>query len=114
MNKVGSRILFIIGWLLSPLTWWNDAFVNVPLAYVLADFSDNFLPGDFTVYLLVYYWLTNIIGVIMLAIGAWDIFVKEFSKEKWLSWIVAIIVYSIILAVLSQKGIVEPFIWTRR
>ena len=26
-------ILAIIGWILSPLTWWNDPLVNIPIAY---------------------------------------------------------------------------------
>ncbi len=29
-------IVAVIGYLLSPLSWWNDLFVNVPLAYLFA------------------------------------------------------------------------------
>ena len=26
-------ILAVIGWVLSPLTWWNDLLVTIPIAY---------------------------------------------------------------------------------
>ncbi len=31
-----TGIVAVVGYLLSPLSWWNDLFVNVPLAYLFA------------------------------------------------------------------------------
>lgn len=31
-RKIGGGTLAFIGFMLSPLSWWNDLFVNVPLA----------------------------------------------------------------------------------
>lgn len=36
LKKVRGSILFIIGYILSPLSWWNDLIVNVPLAYIFS------------------------------------------------------------------------------
>jgi len=33
-RKVTGGILGLVGFMLSPLSWWNDLFVNVPLALV--------------------------------------------------------------------------------
>ncbi len=114
MNKVLSRAIFIIGWLLSPLTWWNDTFVNLPLAYLCASVYHLVFPGDFAAYLVASYWFTNILGIAMLYIGARDLFIREFRKEKRLSWILTIIAYSLLVVVLARAGIVRPFVWTIR
>lgn len=29
-RRLFKAFIFFIGWILSPLTWWNDAFVNMP------------------------------------------------------------------------------------
>ena len=36
-RKAYGGLLGFIGFLLSPLSWWNDLFVNVPLAVALYD-----------------------------------------------------------------------------
>ena len=32
-RKIKGGVVAMIGFLLSPLSWWNDAFVNIPIAY---------------------------------------------------------------------------------
>lgn len=59
------------------MSWWNDLLVNIPLAYVFATIigfvaRDLFLPA-----LVVGYWLTNIIGFVLLHVGAEDIVTGE-------------------------------------
>jgi len=68
-EKIKGSVLFIIGYMLSPLSWWNDIFVNIPLAYVFAlpfgFISRNlFLPA-----MVVGYWITNIIGLALMHHG---------------------------------------------
>jgi hypothetical protein len=31
-RKATGGVLALVGYMLSPLSWWNDLFVNVPLA----------------------------------------------------------------------------------
>lgn len=68
-RKTGGGILAGLGWLLSPLSWWNDLVVNVPLAYL---FSFPFSLIDERLYIPAFafgYWLTNVLGFVLLHKG---------------------------------------------
>ena len=73
-----------IGYMLSPLSWWNDLFVNVPLALVFAWIVSAFYKPAFTGSLVLGYWLTNVLGFILLHKGAQQVFsndLKEYSRR---------------------------------
>lgn len=64
-----SLVLVAIGYLLSPLSWWNDLFVNLPLSWLIARpfgwiSGRLFLPA-----MVVAYWATNIAGLVLLHLG---------------------------------------------
>jgi hypothetical protein len=64
-----SVLLAAIGYVLSPLSWWNDLFVNLPLAWLLAQpfgwISERlFLPA-----MLLAYWMTNAAGLVLLHVS---------------------------------------------
>ena len=63
-------LVALIGWWLSPLTAWNDAFTNIPLAigtvYLLRAMGWEVEPKGAAV---VAYILTNLVGLGMLSIG---------------------------------------------
>jgi len=68
-RKLRDIALVTIGFILSPLSWWNDMVINVPLAYIFSlPFSliDQrlFLPG-----FILGYWLSNLLGFLMLHWG---------------------------------------------
>ena len=111
------RSLFFFGWLLSPLTFWNDAFINIPFAYLcaslvfgLAHFHvSTSVRCDFLFLVLVFYWLTNILGlVIMFLSGAQMMRGEAFTKQALLKTILTILVYSIILVLLNTFGVLKP------
>ncbi|MEB3267578.1 MAG: hypothetical protein VKJ09_03470 [Leptolyngbya sp.] len=61
-----------LGYLLSPLSWWNDVFFNLPIALVFGYGvswvnRDWLLPGT-----LLGYWLSNVAGMVMMQMGAMD------------------------------------------
>ena len=59
---IGAAV-FTVGFILSPLTWWNDVAVNLPIAWILA----SFLPDTwFRPAFVVCYWVTNIAGLMMM------------------------------------------------
>ncbi len=65
-KNINTGLVFTIGFMLSPLTWWNDLFINIPLAYaigVLLGFIQKsfFVPG-----MIGGYFLTNIFGLILI------------------------------------------------
>lgn len=76
-KKLRSGALIGIGYMLSPLSWWNDLFFNLPIAlvfgYGVTWISPNwFLPGT-----IVGYWLSNVLGIVMMQFGAIDMFLAE-------------------------------------
>lgn len=104
-----NRILFFIGWILSPFTFWNDAFINIPIAYFLANLVVRFF-GDLNFFflVLVFYWLSNILGVfIMYSSG------KALAKAGGLIreiavFFITVILYSAILMLLNGMGVLRP------
>jgi len=69
MKRFKCAPLSAAGYILSPLSFWNDLFVNFPIGYLfglLCGFTsqDLFLPG-----LIAGYWLSNIAGMVLLHKG---------------------------------------------
>ncbi len=89
-NIMYRSTLFIIGYILSPLSWWNDLFVNIPLAYVFALLTSMIVPIDFKILFGIGYALTNIAGIVLMKMGATGV------KGNLLKEIILSIIYSII------------------
>lgn len=73
-KKVWGGLLFAVGWLLSPLCWWNDLLINLPVAYGFGYLchwiaADWLLPGT-----IVGYWLSNLVGILLMQVGAIAVF----------------------------------------
>ena len=110
MKKTFTRTLFFIGWMLSPFTFWNDTFVNIPLAYLAASILNNFLRMRFIVLVLICYWATNIIGLaIMYATGKSILAQGRGALRELAKLALTMAVYSAILIFLSYIGIIKPF-----
>lgn len=69
-SRVRALVLVSIGWLLSPLCWWNDLVINLPLAWGVAKLLQFVDPAWFTPGLVVGYWLTNVAGILLMQFGA--------------------------------------------
>lgn len=103
------RSLFFLGWLLSPLTFWNDAFINIPLAYLCASLFYRLAHFDFLFMTLVFYWLSNILGIALMYISGKAIAREEgYWKNALLKTILTILIYSIVLVLLNNFGILKP------
>lgn len=76
-KHISGGILGIVGFLLSPLSWWNDLLVNVPLAIAFGWAAAWFYPPCFKVAVVIGYWLTNILGLWMMQKGAQQVLAKE-------------------------------------
>jgi hypothetical protein len=101
--------VFFIGWLLSPLTWWNDAFINVPLSYLIASIIFYAIRIPFGRLLIAVYWCTNILGLGMMFFSGRDIILS--SKNKLRSAILFIITlagYTMLIILLDRWGRLMP------
>lgn len=72
-KKLRGSLLVGIGYMLSPLSWWNDLFFNLPIALAFGYavswiHADWLFPGT-----IVGYWLSNVLGFVMMQFGAIDV-----------------------------------------
>ncbi len=103
-------LTFAIGWLLSPLTPWNDAILNIPLAYVMASLIQRILPDTFAVSFFLSYWLTNLAGILMVIFSGHKLIKERPFQVRTFSriWIWSF-VFSGLVLLLIWRGWVKPF-----
>lgn len=116
-KKMRGGLLFVIGYLLSPLSFWNDLFFNLPVAYGFGYLwswisQDWFLPAT-----IVGYWLSNIAGILLMQFGAIDVLrespkERNFKKELAMG-ILSSTAYSLLILALVQFKILDAsFLFT--
>jgi hypothetical protein len=108
IRKVRGGILAGVGYLLSPLCWWNDLVFNLPVAYafgwLVGQMShDWFVPG-----IAVGYWLSNVVGIVMMQFGATDLLQgrsphRNWRKDLWFG-LASSTVYTLVVLALVQFG----------
>ncbi len=110
-RKVTGGALAFIGFMLSPLSWWNDLFVNVPLALAFAWVVSWFYRPAFAVSLVVGYWLTNVLGFILMHKGAQKLLSEKQGRYSWrdLGRDVGIsLLYTALIVALVKFGVLKP------
>ena len=110
-KKLRGGFFLVIGYLLSPLCWWNDLIFNLPIAYFFGYVcsllsSDLLLPCS-----ILGYWLSNIAGIILMQFGSVDVFQgqpKERNlKKELLTGLVSSTAYTVVILALMQFKILE-------
>jgi hypothetical protein len=97
--------------MLSPLSWWNDLFVNVPLALAFAWVVSWFYRPAFVASLVVGYWLTNVMGFILMHKGAQKLLSEKQGRYSWrdLGRDVGIsLLYTALIVALVRFGMLKP------
>lgn len=112
-NKLFGSTLLVIGFLLSPLSWWNDLIVNLPIAYVFASLISLINSKLFAGSLLICYWVTNIIGLILVHQGVCNLFTKwhkKYRKQDFIKDILFSFFYSCLVVIFIILGwLKSPF-----
>ena len=106
-----SALLALIGFLLSPLSWWNDLFVNVPLALAFAWLVSWFNRDSFTASFILGYWLTNVAGLVLLqrcAETALSGATKPYRARQVARDLVIALLYTALMLVLVKSGLIGP------
>lgn len=105
---LGITLLFI-GWVLSPLTWWNDWLINLPLAWLISSLIVGSDYGGFQYWFILFYWFTNVGGILTMFLG-WHVFrlKKKISKKEILASIFVSLAYTGVILVLIKSGILNP------
>lgn len=95
----------VIGYLLSPLSWWNDLFVNLPLAYV---FAYPFSLFNETLYLPAFvlgYWLSNLIGLVLLHYAGSELIRPRQGSALWRDSFMITLLYTLLIVLLVGLGV---------
>ena len=95
-----NSILATVGYILSPLSWWNDMVVNVPLAYVFSIPFSMFNEQLFLPAFVVGYWLTNVLGLVLLHKGVVGLVSKEPRKKNLWQYVIVAFFYTAIIMLL--------------
>jgi hypothetical protein len=117
-RKATGGVLGVIGFVLSPLSWWNDAVVNLPLALIFASAVGLFYrpaaepdSNAFKASVILGYWLTNIMGLVLLHKGAQKVLSeqeKKYSRRALLTDVGVSLAYTALIVLLLKLGVLKP------
>lgn len=107
-RRLWGGTLVVVGYLLSPLCWWNDLVINLPLALGFGYLASRPWPDALVPMTGVGYWLTNVVGFVLMQQGAVTALQKgsQGSKTRALrNGLITSTVYTVAIAVLLQLHI---------
>jgi hypothetical protein len=110
-RKVSGGTLAFVGYMLSPLSWWNDLFVNWPLALVCAWIASWFWKPAFTASLITAYWLTNVLGFVLMQKGGAKIISEEdrpYTRKCLFRDLGISLLYTLLIVGLIKIGFIGP------
>ena len=110
-KKIRGGLLLAIGYLLSPLCWWNDIFFNLPIAYAFGYICSWLSPDLLFPCTIVGYWLSNILGILLMQLGTLDVLAdkpKEKNlKKELLTGLVSSTVFTVVIVALIHFNVLE-------
>jgi hypothetical protein len=111
-RRVWGGFVGVVGFLLSPLSWWNDAFINLPLAIAFGWLISLVYKPAFEAAVVVGYWLTNVAGFVLIQKGGEKLLRKEdrkYSKMDFLRDVGISLAYTLLIVVLIKLKVLQPF-----
>ncbi|MFM7449507.1 MAG: hypothetical protein ACKO24_13030 [Leptolyngbyaceae cyanobacterium] len=111
LKKIRGGVLLTIGFLLSPLSWWNDLIFNLPVAYGFGYLCSLLSPHWLVPGTIAGYWFSNVLGILLMQSGLLDM-VPERSgerslKQELLTGIVTSTAYTLLIVGLLQFHLLE-------
>jgi Zn-dependent protease with chaperone function len=110
-KKVRGGFFLVLGYLLSPLCWWNDLIFNLPIAYFFGYICSLFSPKLLLPGSIIGYWLSNIVGILLMQAGAMDVFQNQPKernlKKELLTGFISSTVYTLAILALIQLKILD-------
>lgn len=105
-------IMAIVGYILSPLSWWNDLVVNFPISWFLATLISKIRTSFFPTAFIFAYWLTNVTGLLLFHKGIEKILIsnhKKVNKKFIIKDLIISLFYSLLIVILIKFKIIKPF-----
>ncbi len=103
-RRLLSLVMISAGFILSPLSWWNDMVVNVPLAYMLSWPVARLSPGLFPAAFILGYWFTNLLGFLLLHWGGVGISYHGRDTISIRRALLVSVAYSMVMVILVLAG----------
>jgi hypothetical protein len=110
-RKLSGGALAFIGYMLSPLSWWNDLWVNIPLALAFAWVAGLFSKRLFGPCFVLGYWLTNVAGFVLMHKGAQKMLSdedKRYARRELMKDVIISLLYTALIVALLQLKILKP------
>ena len=111
MRRGGWMALSAAGYVLSPLSWWNDLYVNLPISYLVANGAYCIHPRLFMPAMVGAYWLTNVIGLALMHAGAVRASKDGAPAPDWrgtVKWVLFSLLYTGAVLALWKLGLLRP------
>ncbi|MEH2071922.1 MAG: hypothetical protein V7K47_27860 [Nostoc sp.] len=110
-KKLRGGFFLVLGYLLSPLCWWNDLIFNLPIAYAFGYGCSLFFPKLLLPCSIIGYWLSNIVGILLMQFGSQEIFQKEPKKhnlkKELFTGLISSTAYTLLILLLIQLKILD-------
>ena len=111
LKQARGGLLLLIGYLLSPLCWWNDLVFNLPVAYGFGYGCSLFAADWFVPGAIVGYWLSNLVGFVLMQFGMVDVLpgqpqARNFKKDLLMS-VATSTAYTLVILALVQFKILD-------
>jgi hypothetical protein len=110
-RRIAGGTFAFIGYMLSPLSWWNDMFVNVPLALAFAWMVSLVWPSAFGASCVLGYWLTNVLGFILMHKGAQQMLREgssQYTRRELFKDLAISLLYTLLIVALVKWGVLKP------
>lgn len=110
-RKITGGIMAVVGYMLSPLSWWNDLFVNVPLAIAFAWVASLFYRPAFNACVVLGYWLTNVLGFVLMHKGTQKMIAdsaQKYSRGDFARDVGVSLLYTALIVGLIKWGVLKP------
>jgi hypothetical protein len=110
LRRLWGATLVFVGYLLSPLCWWNDLVINLPLALGFGYLLSRPYPDALVPLTGLGYWLSNVIGFVMMQQGAVTALQKKQDQDRnaLRNGLIASTGYTLAVVALLQWHLIEP------
>ncbi|MUG96810.1 hypothetical protein F7734_32505 [Scytonema sp. UIC 10036] len=110
-KKIRGGLFFALGYLLSPLCWWNDLIFNLPIAYGFGYLCSLFSPKLLIPCSIAGYWLSNVVGILLMQRGALDVFQNQPTernlRKELFTGVVTSTIFTVVILTLIHLKILE-------
>jgi len=108
LRRLAWGSVFVIGFILSPISWWNDAVVNLPIAYLAARLVALLDQRLFLIAFIGTYWATNLIGLLCMHLSSRKLLRQTNQNISLRRFFLISLLYTLLIVALAQIKWLQP------